>query len=74
MAHVKDPISICRKSVHLTAGGMETRKHVFCRQGGKTTPWVAPHYGCSLSPIDESSPNFQQQLQWEKKVIDPELV
>ena len=29
--HVKDPISICRKRVGLTAGGMETRKH--CTQG-----------------------------------------
>ena len=26
-AHVKDPISICRKRVGLTAGGMKTRKH-----------------------------------------------
>ena len=32
-AHVKDPIFICRKSVDLTAGGMETRKH--CIQEGE---------------------------------------
>ena len=28
----KDPISICRKRISLTAGGMETQKH--CIQGG----------------------------------------
>ena len=32
-AHVKDPISICRQRVALTAGGMETRKH--CTYIGK---------------------------------------
>ena len=33
-AHVKDPVSICRVGVGLTASGMETGKH--CRHGGKT--------------------------------------
>ena len=32
-AHVKNPISICRKRVGITAGGMETRKH--CTQDTK---------------------------------------
>ena len=30
--HIKDPTSICRKRVGLTAGDTETRKH--CTQGG----------------------------------------
>ena len=50
-AHVKDPISICRKSAHLTARGVERRKHCIhekLKQNQKT--WVAPYYGCSLSP------------------------
>ena len=32
-AHVKDPISVCRKRVVVTAGGMETRKLHLCEGG-----------------------------------------
>ena len=38
-AHVKDPMSIGRKRVDLTAGGMETQKH--CTQG-KAAGYIAP--------------------------------
>ena len=44
-AHVKDPISICHKTVGLTAG---VGKHENCTQG-KEKSWVTPYYGCSLS-------------------------
>ena len=44
-AHVKAPISICRKRVDLTACGMETQK----LHTGKETNGVAPYYSCSLS-------------------------
>ena len=51
-AHVKDPISICRKM---------TRPHSRWYGNTKTAHrgnmWVAPYYGCSLSPVG-SSPNF----------------
>ena len=50
-AHVTDPISICRKRVGLTAGGMETQKH--CSHKNKIS-WVSPHYGCSLSARKEA--------------------
>ena len=43
-AHLKDPISVCRKRVGLTAGRMET-----LQTGGKKLG-IAPYYGCSLSP------------------------
>ena len=51
-AHVNDPISICRKRVGLTAGGMETRKH--CTQKKKKR-WVAPWL---LAFPGENSANF----------------
>ena len=44
-AHVKYPISICRKRVGLTAGDIVSRNH--CTQ---KKSWVAPYHGCSLSP------------------------
>ena len=37
-AHVKDPISICRKRIGLTAGGIETQKY---RTQGVQKRWVA---------------------------------
>ena len=45
-AHVKDPMSMCRKRGGLTAGGMETRKALHTG----SNPWVAPYCGCSLPP------------------------
>ena len=63
-AHVKDPTSICWKRVGLTAGGiMETQKH--CTQEQKC--WVAPDYGCSLSPCKAAQ--ISCALHWGKKVI-----
>ena len=50
-AHVKDPISICRKRVDLTAGGMKTRK----LHTGKIS-WVARELWQLAFP-GESSPN-----------------
>ena len=47
--HVKDFISICRKTkrVGFTAGGIETQKlHI----GGGGRNWVAPYYGFLFSP------------------------
>ena len=61
-AHVKDPTSICRKSVGLTGGGMHTRKH--CIQGKKTS-WIAPYCGCSISPGKAS--RISRALHWDKK-------
>ena len=51
-AHVKDPKSICRKTVGLTAGGIETRKH--CTKGKKKSyvqwllafPWEFLNFLC----------------------------
>ena len=55
--HVKDPISIFRKRVSLTAGGMESRKQ-HTRGGNKIKQrWVVPYYGCSLSPPGKN-PDF----------------
>ena len=53
-AHVKDPISICRKRVGLTAGGMKTRKHVLHtrkKKLGSAVLWLFTFPG-------ESSPKF----------------
>ena len=55
-AHVKDPISTCRKKVGLTAGGIKTQKH--CTQGKKTKK--------HLGGAGQNSPNF---LHWDQKVI-----
>ena len=63
-ARVKDPISICRERVGLTAGRMETRKRGI--QGGKQS-WVAPYHGCSLS--QEKAARISRALHWDKKVI-----
>ena len=62
-AHVKRPTSICRKSVGLTAGGMETRTHG--TQGGGS--WVAPYYGCSVSP--GKADVISHALHWDNKVV-----
>ena len=76
VSHVKDRISICRKRVGFTAGGMETWKHVpahrknrktrwrLCKQK-HTNSWVArPYYGCSLSP--GKAARISRVLHWEK--------
>ena len=53
--HVKDPISICRKRVDLTAGGMDHTKSL--HRGERKKSWVsAVQIGSSLSP-GGSSPN-----------------
>ena len=57
-AHVKDPISIYRTRVGLTASGMNSRKH--CTQHRK---WVALYYGCSLFPGKEAQ--MYRALDWE---------
>ena len=33
-AHVKDPMSICRKRVGITAGGVQSETQKYCTQGG----------------------------------------
>ena len=51
-AHVTDPISICRKIVDLTASRWceNTKTLQTLRGEGGGGLWVAPYYGCSLSP------------------------
>ena len=58
-AHVKDPVSICRKSVQ--ASQQVVWKHedtVHMRKKEEEKTWVAPCYDWSLPPW-ESSPHFQ---------------
>ena len=67
--HVKHPISICRKRVGITAGGMETRK--YCTEGegmaggggggggGRDRNMLGSAVLWLLAFPEESSPNFQ---------------
>ena len=61
--HVKDPISICRKRVGLTAGGTQTWIH--CTQEQEI--WVALYYICSLS--SGKAAWISGALHWDNKVI-----
>ena len=52
-AHVKDTISICRKRVGLTAGGIETRKHCTQKEKkklGRAVQWLFAFPGGKSSP------------------------
>ena len=60
-AHVKDPISISRKRLGLTAGSMETRKH--CTQGRKQAGLLRPRIY-----YPRKTAQFVHALHWDKKV------
>ena len=68
-AHVKDPISFCRKRISLTAGSMETSKH--CTPRKKTEEKNTKKIGSAvlwlLAFPGESSTIFRA-LHWDKKV------
>ena len=65
--HVKEPISICRKRVVLTAGGMETQKH--CTQGEKNKKQLGSAILWLLAFPGGKQPEFPGALHWDKKVI-----
>ena len=67
-AHIKDPISICRKRIGLTAGGMETRKH--CTQGKEEKSWLALYDVLWLLAFPWGKQyTFFRALRWDKKVV-----
>ena len=68
-AHVKDPISICRKRIGLTAGGIDTKQ---LHTGDKKEAWQRRTMAARFPR--EKQPVFPVHLHWEKKVISSNLI
>ena len=65
--HVKNIISVCRKRVGLTAGGVETQTTLYTHRGEKCG--VEPYYALLLALRGGKQTDFSVHLGWEKKVI-----
>ena len=77
-AHVKDPVSICRKRVGITAGGMETRKHCTHKVGGGGGGGDAGELGSAALWLLVFTPGKASRIvcakHWDEKVIQSNLM